>query len=164
LRGGVEREVDSLEGEFISRQARGIHQNNGCLSGTRATNEKSVKETDLLSALRAHLFKSTEFLNDVLDSLTVGSRDQELREYENSRRFPLSRLPVLPVACLGVDIIVINSFFVEVGTLSRDLRKSGVYALENFLVELSASHSPGLLVVFSRPMIVRSSTRKFSSA
>jgi hypothetical protein len=59
-----------------------------------------------------------------------------LREYENSRRFPLSRLPVLPVACLGVDIIVINSFFVEVGTLSRDLRKSGVYALENFLVEL----------------------------
>ncbi len=47
----VEREVDSLEGEFLLVEAGSVHQDDGCLGSTLTTNDESVKKTWLLSAL-----------------------------------------------------------------------------------------------------------------
>ena len=51
VRLSVEGEVDSLEGVFGGVETRRVHQDDGGLSGTRATDKEGVKETDFLSTL-----------------------------------------------------------------------------------------------------------------
>jgi hypothetical protein len=78
VRQSVEREVDSLEGVLILSETRGVHENDRSLGGTRATDEESVKKTDFLSALRAHLRKGAELLNDVFNTLRISGGDKQL--------------------------------------------------------------------------------------
>ena len=135
----VEREVDSLEGVLLLVKTALVHEDNRSLGGTGTTNKKGVEETDLSSALRAHLVERTDLLNDVLGTSRVSSRDEELREDEDARLLPLDGLPVLPLTGLRVDVVVEDGLLLEIGAVGGDLGKGRAIAtdtLKNLLVEL----------------------------
>jgi hypothetical protein len=104
------REIDSLERVSVTVEFSSVHEDDGCLSCTSSSNQKSMLETMLTTFVVSFKGKSRDLINDVLSTSGVTCGDKELGEHNLLGSVPAIGLPERPFFGLGVKEVIENSF------------------------------------------------------